>query len=106
MGFTPTFKITQTDGHVLDIKTGAIDLVRWEKKNGKSFIGGDPTVEQLLWIAWAAGVRQKIIADGYAQKFDEWLLIVDDLDRVDEDEDKGDDKDPTAADSPPAELVS
>ena len=105
MGFTPTFKITQTDGTILPIKTGAIDLVRWEKKNGKSFIGDNPTVEQLLWIAWAAGVRQKIIADGYAQKFDEWLLTVDDLDRVeDEDEDKP--KDPTPEDFPPAEWGS
>lgn len=106
MGFTPTFKITQTDGHVLEIKTGAIDLVRWEKKNGgKSFIGGDPTIEQLLWIAWAAGIRQKIIADGYAQKFEGWLEIVDDLDRVDEDN-KDDESDPTREDSPPADWAS
>ena len=103
MGFTPTFKITFTDKTDAEIHTGAIDLVRWEKKNGKSFISGDPTVEQLLWIAWAAGVRQKIIADGYAQKFDDWLLIVDDLDRI---EDEEDDKDPTAEDSPPTESVS
>jgi hypothetical protein len=104
MGFTPEFKITQTDGQVLDIKTGAVDLVRWEKKNGKSFIGGDPTIEQLLWIAWAAGIRQKIIADGYAQKFEGWLEIVDDLDRVDEDEDES--KDPTPEGSPPTDSAS
>jgi hypothetical protein len=102
MGFAPTFKITQTDGNVLAIKTGAVDLVRWEKKNGRSFIGNDPTVEQLLWIAWAAGIRQKIIADGYAQKFEGWLEIVDDLDRIDED----DDKNPTPTGSPPEESAN
>lgn len=88
-GLSYTIKITYTDGGEQSLKTAPIDIVRWEKANGRSFAVEEPTVSQLLWAAWAAGRRKKEIGDEH-REFDKWCETVEDFERVDDEEGDGD----------------
>lgn len=73
------------DGSDLRITTSPVDIVRWEKKNGKPFPAEVPDVERILWVTFAAGRRQKVIDQ---VDFEKWLESVTDFDRNDDDEDE------------------
>lgn len=82
------FKVEYADGDTIEVDSLPIDIVRWERKEKKSFGSGDPTIESLFWLAWCAARRT-----GQADEklFDEWLVKVVDLDTStgDDDESEG-----------------
>lgn len=72
------------------------DIARWENKFNKSLGGDDLRIHDMMWLAWAAAVRQGKITGQERQQFDRWIDHVLDIEPVTgEDEDQDAEADPT-----------
>lgn len=93
-GLRYSFKITYTDGTEQQITTSPVDAVRWEKANAGKAFPDLMNVSRMLWIAWAAGRRQKLLEAEGDRDFEKWVERIDDFD-ADEDEPGKGEPDPT-----------
>lgn len=82
-GLRYKFKITYNDDTEQEIVTSPIDAVRWEKANAGKAFQEQLDISRMMWIAWAAGRRQKLLADG-DRDFEKWVERINDFD-ADED---------------------
>lgn len=59
------------------IITDVRDVLQWERNhNGKSFVADEPSIDQLLWLAWAHAKRT-----GQTDlQFTQWTDTLDDFD--------------------------
>ena len=64
------------------------DIARWENKFNKSLGSDDLRISDMMWLAWAAACRQKLITVAIdRQKFESWIDHVMNIEPLDEDED-------------------
>ena len=76
-------RIEMADGTTQEVDTIPFDIIRWERKEKKSFAAGDPTIESLLWLAWCAARRQHVTE---IKLFDDWAADVLGFDTTDPNE--------------------
>lgn len=79
------FNIEMTDGTTTEVDSIPFDIIRWERKSKKSFAGEDPTIESLLWMAWAAARRANKTDE---KLFDDWAQKVIGFDTTAPDDDE------------------
>ena len=58
------------------IVTDIRDVLQWERNNKRSFVGSDPSIDQLLWLAWAHAKR----SGKTDLQFQQWTDQVEDFD--------------------------
>lgn len=80
----------------LDFESRPIDVIRWEAKHNKKFQDGTGSGQMLLWIAYSAAARLKLVAE---KQFEAWAEHVIDFDLVQDDKAESD-SDPTPAATP------
>lgn len=72
------FDIEFNDGHEpLHYVNDLRDVLQWERNhNGRSFIGGgEPAIDQLMWVAWAKARRE----NWTTLRFEQWTDTLDDF---------------------------
>lgn len=59
------------------IITDVRDILQWERNhNGRSFVAEEPSIDQLLWLAWAHAKRNGMTD----LQFPQWTDTIDDFD--------------------------
>lgn len=103
-GFAQKIKITPENGEEFEVTTHLMDYVRFETVK-KRTITADIGISDILWLAWAAGVRTGKISE---RIFEKWFPTISGFESIADDSDRnqlpgvetdGDtDSDPTQSD--------
>lgn len=93
-GFEIMFRVEMNDGTEYEVRAGIADAVRFEVtfKRPVTDDRGRIQIADMMWLAWAAGYRQKIHK---VARFEDWYPQVHDADQIDRPEES----DPASGDA-------